>query len=156
MLGCEDAPTPSPAADLRVRDARSRDARAVSRLLQQLGYPSSPEAVTRRVRLLRSSRADRIVVAELDREVVGLAVLHTSLSVEHDEPAAKVSAIVVDEQHRRRGIGEALISELEAEARRRGCCLIFLTTAGRRKDAHAFYRRIGFEETGKRFAKWLR
>jgi len=76
--------------------------------------------------------------------------------VEHDDPAAKVSAIVVDDRHRRRGIGEALISELEAEARRRGCRLIFLTTAGGREAAHTFYRRMGFDETGKRFAKWLR
>jgi hypothetical protein len=42
---------------------------------------------------------------------------------------------------------------MEAEARRRGCCLIFLTTAP--KGRHDFYRRIGFEATGRRFAKWL-
>jgi ribosomal protein S18 acetylase RimI-like enzyme len=47
------------------------------------------------------------------------------------------------------------VAEAEAEARRRGCCLIFLTSAERRKDAHAFYRRIGFAETGRRFAKRL-
>jgi GNAT superfamily N-acetyltransferase len=46
-------------------------------------------------------------------------------------------------------------SELETEARARGCFLMFLTTAERREDAHAFYRRIGFEEAGRRFAKRL-
>jgi GNAT superfamily N-acetyltransferase len=124
-------------------------------LIGQLGYPTSVEAVARRVERLRSSNADRLVVAELDGEVVGLASLHTSLSVEYDAPAAKLSAIVVDELHRRHGIAEALLVAMEAEARRRGCCLIFLTTAERRKDAHAFYRRSGFEETGRRFAKRL-
>ena len=104
---------------------------------------------------LQESKADRVVVAEADGQVVGLAALHESLSVEYDEPAAKLSAIVVDEHHRRRGIGEALVEAMEAEARRRGCCLIFLTTAERRADAHAFYRRLGFEETGRRFAKRL-
>jgi ribosomal protein S18 acetylase RimI-like enzyme len=44
---------------------------------------------------------------------------------------------------------------MEAEARARGCCLIFLTTAERRDAAHAFYDQIGFEETGRRFAKLL-
>jgi ribosomal protein S18 acetylase RimI-like enzyme len=67
----------------------------------------------------------------------------------------KLSAIVVDELHRRRGIGEALVQEMEREARQRRCSLIFLTTAGRRDDAHAFYERIGFESTGRRFAKSL-
>jgi ribosomal protein S18 acetylase RimI-like enzyme len=141
--------------DLTIRDARPGDARALAALIGQLGYPTSAAAVAGRVERLRSSADDRLVVAEVDGSIVGLAGLHTSLSVEYDEPAAKVSAIVVDERHRRRGIGEALVAEMEAEARRRGCCLIFLTTAERREDAHAFYRRIGFEETGRRFAKWL-
>jgi GNAT superfamily N-acetyltransferase len=62
---------------------------------------------------------------------------------------------VVDERHRRRGIGEVLVAAVEREARARGCVLLFLTTAERRADAHAFYRRIGLEETGRRFARRL-
>jgi N-acetylglutamate synthase-like GNAT family acetyltransferase len=138
-----------------IRDARPADAQALARLIGQLGYPSSAKAVAGRIERLRSSNADRLVVAELDGELVGLASLHTSLSVEYDEPAAKLSAIVVDERYRRRGIGEALVAAMEAEARRRGCCLIFLTTAECRKEAHAFYGRVGFRETGTRFAKPL-
>jgi hypothetical protein len=30
---------------------------------------------------------------------------------------------------------------------------LFLTTAERRSDAHAFYERLGFERTGRRYAK---
>jgi GNAT superfamily N-acetyltransferase len=142
--------------NLVIRDAQSGDSPALARLIGQLGYPTSAQAVARRIGRLRSSPADRLVVADMDGEAVGLATLHISLSVEFDEPAAKLSAIVVDHLHRGRGIGEALVAEIEAEARRRGCCLIFLTTAEHRQDAHAFYRRIGFEETGRRFAKSLR
>ena len=141
--------------ELTIRDARPDDAQAVSKLLDQLGYPAAPAAVRRRIERLAGSAADRLVVAELDGAVVGLANLHVSLSLEYDEPAAKLAAIAVDREHRRRGIGQALVGAMEAEARARGCGLIFLTTAERRKDAHAFYRRIGFEETGRRFAKRL-
>jgi GNAT superfamily N-acetyltransferase len=141
--------------NLKIRDARSGDAQALAALVAQLGYQASPAGVAQRIERLASSEADRVVVAELDGEIVGLASVHTSLSIEYDRPAAKLSAIVVDERHRRRGIGYRLAAEMEAEARRRGCCLIFLTTAERRQDAHAFYGRIAFEETGKRFAKWL-
>jgi GNAT superfamily N-acetyltransferase len=66
-----------------------------------------------------------------------------------------VSGIVVDEAHRGRGIGGKLMEVAERDARRRGCVLLFLTTAERRKDAHEFYRRLGLVETGKRFAKPL-
>jgi GNAT superfamily N-acetyltransferase len=107
------------------------------------------------VNRLAASEADRLVVAELEDQVVGLASVHVSLSVEYDRPAAKLSALVVDESCRRNGVGEALVRTMEEEARARGCCLIFLTTSERRGDAHTFYRRLGFEETGRRFAKSL-
>ena len=104
--------------DLTIRDARPGDAEALASLIGQLGYPTSAKAVARRMERLRTSKADRLVVAERDGAVVGLASLHTSLSVEYDEPAAKLSAIVVDERHRRRGIGQALVEAMETEARR--------------------------------------
>jgi ribosomal protein S18 acetylase RimI-like enzyme len=95
-------------------------------------------------------------VAEVEGRIVGLASVHVSLTLEYDEPAARLTAIVVASTHRRRGIGEALVAEVERHARERRCALLFLTTAERRRGAHAFYRRLGFEETGRRFAKSLR
>jgi GNAT superfamily N-acetyltransferase len=128
----------------------------VATLLGQLGYPSSEDVAAARLDVFAASAVDRLVVAEAGGEVVGFAVVHVSLSIEHDEPAAKLSAIVVDEEWRGRGVGRALVEELEKEARTRGCGILFLTTNERRTDAHAFYERLGFEYTGRRFAKELR
>ena len=122
---------------------------------EQLGYPTSPEAARRRLELLVASHNDEVWVAERDGTVVGLVAIHVSASLERDGEVAKVSAIVVDEAARRDGIGQQLMALAEREARRRGCVLLFLTTAERRQDAHAFYRGLGFEETGRRFAKAL-
>lgn len=140
--------------DVTVRDAEPRDAAAIARLLGQLGYPADAAAVPARLERLQIV-GDRVVVAEQDGAVVGLAQLHVSPSLEYERPAAKLAALVVDSAHQGEGIGRALVAELEAEARARRCGAFFLTTAARRDDAHAFYRRIGFEETGKRFAKTL-
>jgi N-acetylglutamate synthase-like GNAT family acetyltransferase len=140
---------------MTIRDAEPRDVPALARLLEQLGYPAAEEAVLRRLERIEASPADRLFVAELDGSVVGLAGVHVSPSLEHDRDAAKVSAIVVDEGHRRRGVGRALLDAVEAEARERRCALVFLTTAERRGEAHEFYRRSGWEETGRRFAKTL-
>jgi ribosomal protein S18 acetylase RimI-like enzyme len=84
-----------------------------------------------------------------------MAAVHVSATLVDDNLVAKLSAIVVDRRYRRLGIGEALLSAVEQRARKIGCSLIFLTTADRRDGAHAFYRRIGFEETGRRFVKLL-
>jgi aminoglycoside 6'-N-acetyltransferase I len=140
--------------DLTIRDAAPGDAAGIAALLGQLGYPSAAEAIPPRLERLRIV-GDRVVVATVDGEVAGLAHLQASPTIEHDRPAAKIGALVVDESHRREGIGRALVEELEAEARRRGCVLVFLTTAARREDAHEFYRRVGLDETGKRFGKYL-
>jgi N-acetylglutamate synthase-like GNAT family acetyltransferase len=135
-----------------VRDAREEDSAAIAYLLGQLGYPASADAVPARIERMRAA-GDRVVVAETGGRVVGLAALHVSPSLEHDAPAGKLAAIVVDETQRGRGAGRALVEAMEAEARERGCAVFFVTTAQGRADAHAFYERLGFAHTGQRYAK---
>jgi GNAT superfamily N-acetyltransferase len=137
-----------------IRDARAQDAEAIAGLLTQLGYPSEQDAVEGRVERLQVL-GDRVAVAELEGHVVGLAHLQVSPAIERDRPAAKLGALVVDEAHRGRGIGRLLVEAMEAEARLRGCEVLFLTTSERRDDAHAFYERFGLEQTGRRYGRTL-
>jgi GNAT superfamily N-acetyltransferase len=142
------------AAGLTIREAAPGDARGIAQLLAELGYPVSPAVVAERLARLAASPADLALVAADGADVVGLAGVHVFTSLEQGE-VGKLNELVVAQSRRRRGIGAALIAAIEAEARRRGCVLLFLTTAERRKDAHRFYRALGFEETGRRFAKPL-
>ena len=139
---------------LTIRDAWAGDVAAIAELLRQLGYPADEAAVRGRLERLAAS-GDRVLVAAADGRVVGLATLHVSPSIEHDDPAGKLTALVVDQDHRGRGVGRALVEAMESEARARGCAVFFLTTAERRGDAHAFYERVGLEYTGRRYAKTL-
>jgi|SRR5262245_65222752 GNAT superfamily N-acetyltransferase len=140
--------------DPTIRDAHPADAEAVARLLTQLGYPSDTGAVEGRLERLQVV-GDRVVVAELDGEVVGLAHLQVSPAIERERPAGKIGALVVDEAQRGHGIGRALVQAIEDEARLRGCELLYLTTAERRGGAHAFYERLGLEQTGRRYSLTL-
>jgi GNAT superfamily N-acetyltransferase len=137
-----------------IRDARPADSEEIAALLGELGYPATAQAVHSRLERLEIV-GDRVVVADSGDEVVGLAHLQVTPAIEHDRPAAKIGALVVTEAHRGGGIGRALVEALDAEARARGCALLFLTTNARRTDAHEFYKRVGLEETGKRFTKLL-
>jgi GNAT superfamily N-acetyltransferase len=139
---------------MTIRDARPEDAEAIAGLLGQLGYPTDPSAIAPRLERL-SIVGDRVVVAELDGTVTGMAHFQATPSLTYDRPTAKVGGLVVDEAHRASGIGRALLAELEQEARARGCVLVSLTAASRRAAAHEFYRHVGLEETGKRFDKRL-
>jgi GNAT superfamily N-acetyltransferase len=140
--------------DPTIRDARAADAAQIAELLAQLGYPVELGSVATRLERL-AIVGDRVVVAELDGDVVGLAHLHVSPAIEYEQPAAKIGALVVDDAHRGQGIGRALVDAMEDEARRRRCVMLFLTSSATRDDAHDFYRRVGLEEAGKRFAKKL-
>ena len=123
-------------------------------LLTQLGYPSEPDAVDERLDRLRVV-GDRVVVAEVDGAVAGLAHLQVSPGIERERPSARIGALVVDEAHRGGGVGRALVQALEDEARLRGCELLYLTTSEHRDDAHAFYERVGLEHTGRRYSRTL-
>jgi GNAT superfamily N-acetyltransferase len=139
---------------LTIRDAQAADAEPIAGLLAQLGYPTEANAVGSRLERLRIV-GDRVVVAELDGAAVGLAHLQVVPAIEHERPVARIAALVVDAQHRGRGIGRALVEELEAEARARGCGLLFLTTSELRDDAHAFYEQLGFVQSGRRYGRTL-
>lgn len=140
---------------VEIRDARAEDADELTELIGQLGYPTEPAAVVRRLERLGATGVDRVLVAEDDGRIVGLVGIHVSRSLEYDRDAAKISAIVVDESRRGTGVGRALVDAADAEARTRGCEVLWLTTAERRAGAHAFYRALGFEETGRRFTRPL-
>jgi GNAT superfamily N-acetyltransferase len=77
----------------------------------------------------------------------------TSCSSVERGPLGRLTAIVICEQLRRRGIGGRLVAEVERRAREEGCERLELTTAARRIGAHAFYGHLGFTEHSRRFIK---
>lgn len=140
---------------VEIRQARPDDAAAIAELLAELGYPADAGSVRDRLGRLATEPGVTVVVAAVDGDLAGLAGLRVENLIEHEEPAGRLIALVVSERHRRRGIGAALVRHIESEARARGCCRLVLTSADARAEAHAFYRRVGFDQTGRRFAMEL-
>lgn len=74
----------------------------------------------------------------------GFAIGRTAL----DE--AELATLVVAPDHRRQGIGRALLSAFEAEASARGASRIFLEVAADNDPAIALYTRAGYAQAGRR------
>jgi ribosomal protein S18 acetylase RimI-like enzyme len=146
----------APASSVRIREATADDAASIAALLGELDYPTSPDQAAARIERIAEDPSTWLIVAEADSELAGLGALHVQNLVERDEPGCQVAGLVVGRRFRRRGIGELLMQALEDEARRRGGKVMVLNTAHRRTDAHAFYEALGYEHTGRRYAKELR
>lgn len=137
-----------------VREARDGDAAGIATLLGQLGYPSTPQEVATRLQALRDDGPEALTwVAELDGVVAGVASVREFPGIHVSAPIAWLTALVVDERVRGRGVGRQLVAEAEAWARSIGATRLSLTSAVHRKEAHQFYINLGYQQTGVRLAK---
>lgn len=138
-----------------VRDARFDDAEAMSRLCAQLGYPAvAPTAMGPRLARIQRDPNARVLVAELQEGTpIGLATVHLRHTMNHEAPIAQLTLLVVDETYRSHGVGRALVEAAEQWARAQGSHRIVVTTALHRAGAHAFYERVGYQHTGRRYGK---
>jgi N-acetylglutamate synthase-like GNAT family acetyltransferase len=136
-----------------VRDATVADAPALAPLLGELGYPAAVGSLESRMRRMLSRDDQRILVAERDGAVLGLLALHIFPVLAYDRDLAMIMALVVTERARGLGVGRALIERAAAVGKSLGASRLMVTTHVRRADAHAFYERLGFEFTGRRYVR---
>jgi len=136
-----------------IRDAAADDAEALARLCTQLGYAAEAAAMPGRLARLAADPNAGSMVAVADDLVIGLATVHLRYTMNHETPIAQLTLLVVDERQRTRGIGRALVGAAEQWARSRGAKRLVVTTALQRADAHAFYEKLQFKHTGRRYGK---
>ena len=67
-----------------------------------------------------------------DGRVVGMVGAYVTPSYEHDEPTGRLTAMVVSEEARGRGIGARLVAAAEAWVRERGARVMMLNSHSRR------------------------
>ena len=142
------------APKLTIRAAAYGDAAAVAGLLGELGYPCTPAEAAARLARLGGPNDPVFVATDADR-VVGLVALHLSHMLHVDSTWSRITAIVVPESHRRRGVGATLLAHAEQYCVAAGALGVELTCRDHRTDAHRFYARHGYAERRKRFFKAL-
>jgi GNAT superfamily N-acetyltransferase len=137
-----------------LREARIEDIPALVPLMNTLGYPTDEARLRRSLAAILADASYRTVVAEEDGAIVGLVGMRRGLRYEAGA-FVQLAALVVADGHQGRGIGSALVREVESWARAQGALLITLNSGHHRLAAHRFYERLGYEATGLRFSKRL-
>ena len=128
-----------------VREAKLTDAAAICRISSDdLGYKCEEQYVKKRLERLDASR-EVVFVAELDGAVAGY--VHAEVySLLYWEPMVNILGLAVSSDCRRKGAGKALMKRVEEWTRERKIKEIRLNSGGTRKEAHEFYRTIGFDD----------
>lgn len=142
--------------NLTVREAGEGDLKAVARLLEELHDPPTVVVDAHAWRSMLAQPERTILIAELDREPAGTADLMVLPNLTNGAlPRANVENVAVATWCRRRGVGRALMADVERRAVESGCYKIMLMSALYRTDAHQFYEEIGYERVAEGFRRSL-
>ncbi|MGQ8706318.1 GNAT family N-acetyltransferase [Serratia sp. TSA_198.1] len=142
---------------MKVRTAVQADKEAIVALMAALDYAGTEAFIDARLAQLLAHPDEALLVAtdDDDNEVLGILSLHFLPQLALAGDICRISYFCVDSHARGLGVGQLLLAEGEALARRRGCDRLEVHCHSRRERAHAFYQREGFFEAPKYFAKLL-
>ncbi len=144
--------------EISIRKAVLDDYSDLARLTLQLGYQEEPAKVKDRLNDLLTNHDDHVIfVAEVDNQIVGWVHGFFYLLF-YAETMCEIGGLVVDENYRRKGIAKKLMKSIEDWAVEKGCNKVSLRSGSDRKNAHQFYKDIGFDfiKTQYRFIKDIR
>ena len=141
---------------IEIRKVCVNDAMAICQISSNdLGYPCTPELVEAKLKKLDHGREEVFVAVARDK-VVGY--LHVEkYDVLYAGTMANILGLAVELDHRKQGVGKLLVGEAERWAINHDIHAIRLNSGMSRKEAHKFYRNIGYvdEKDKKRFMKMI-
>ncbi|MFM2485504.1 GNAT family N-acetyltransferase [Celerinatantimonas yamalensis] len=143
-----------------IRSAQESDLDALTMLNQQIGQIhfdqmpeafDAPSAADRQflVNVLKNN-THRFFVAQRGQQVIGFI---TATITQNETipflvkfPICRIGSIVVDEHHRSRGVGRALMNAVHQWAREQGAKQVRLEVMAFNHKAHQFYTTLGFSQ----------
>jgi len=132
------------APPITLRTATADDADRIAALFTDEGYPAGPSDIVTRLERFHSPHS-RVIVAELEGEVLGFIALHALPRFEHDDRIVRVLALVVDAGVRERGVGHLLMTEAETVGRELGAAFTEVTAGHHRSDAQRLFESLGYD-----------
>ena len=115
---------------------------------QEAELEPDPEKQRRALQIILADGARaRIYVARDGERVVAMAALHFTTSTAEGGKVAWFEDCIVRPEHRRQGVGKALLEYVIGQARAEGALRVMLLTDGDNHSAQALYRRSGFRDS---------
>lgn len=143
------------APEYTIRPARAEDIGSMAVLLTELFSIEAdfrPDEQRQRDGLAmlldkHTGRTGRILVAEIENETVAMCTGQLVVSTAEGGYSVLVEDMVVRRDHRRQGIGRALLQSMEQWSKEQGATRLQLLADKDNASALDFYRRIGWGQT---------
>ncbi|TBR09999.1 MAG: GNAT family N-acetyltransferase [Candidatus Nitrosotenuis sp.] len=138
--------------NIKIRKASKKDLDEILNLLYQLQRPrpktsSEHTAFRKRIFQYLDENDKKIIVSECNSKIIGLVSIMLLPRLNRTKLELYIPELVVSEDHRGLGVGKSLIKSCVNIAKKKKCFRIRLESGNQRKDAHQFYKKIGFEQS---------
>jgi len=142
-----------------IRTIKEEDLPRIIELYEQLTFETidiSLQAAKEVLKRIEALPGHEFLLIEEEGVILGTLFLQVVPNLSHNaRPWALIENVVVDSKCHRRGIGKKLIEYAVERCRQAGCYKIQLMSTNTRKQAHQFYRALGFEDTAMGFRLYL-
>ncbi len=140
---------------MKVRKASFKDSEEIADILKQMKIFHTKDFYRKKIKFLNQSKNYKIIVAEKEKKVVGLAAIALISLLHAPRMICRVTILCVSAKVRGEGIGRVLLKKAEQFGRVHYCHRIEVTSHIKRTEAHRFYKKNGYLYLSKRFVKDL-
>ena len=140
---------------MKIRPATTEEARVLARIINdafvvEAFFKIGDRTSTNEISALMNAGGEFLVIENIEPgtrnpepgTIVGCVYLKCS------GDRAYFGMLSIDLDHQRQGLGRRLIDAVEARARERGCRAMDIHIVNLREELPAYYRSLGYEETG--------
>lgn len=133
-------------SNMEIMNLKENDLNALGELFEQFwGESSETDKMAKMFERLSLDKDYVLLTAKQHNVLVGFCMGVVCQTLYGNcSPFMVIEDCIVDEQHRRTGIGTALMISVEQHAIRRGCSQVIFVTEKERKDARGFYEAQGY------------
>jgi len=131
---------------MNLRHVNTQDAKSMVNLIDQLGYKATEAELLKNIEIYSNNNSSWCFVIDVDGVPIASASYHLTPYFHAKGGGLRVTSLVVDANHKRKGFGEMLMNKASELAKEHGCDKIELSTGGHRAgEAHLFYESLGFK-----------
>lgn len=129
-----------------LREISVDDAAQITLLSAQLGYKINAQETAEQIRNVISHPDHCAFVIANQEKILGWIHAFKTFRIE-SKPFVEIGGLVVDENHREKGIGNKLVEKIKEWSRENNNHTVRVRCNTKRTEAHLFYNKTGFTES---------